>query len=124
MDCVHSVVWYVEEETYVTRQIYSFPQPVICYRQTYVESVHVILASLLEGGGVCVCSNMFMFFENLDVKTLSFCCKNMSTHSFVSFRNISVLSLICLPHPPVFPFLYSCVYIYLDFPKLSSLGLF
>lgn len=40
-----------------------------------LESVHVILASLLEGGGVCVCSNMFMFFENLDVKTLSFCCK-------------------------------------------------
>lgn len=86
-----------------------------------LESVHVILTSLLEGGGVCVCSNMLIFFENLNVKSLIFCCKNMSTpHSFVSFRNLSILSSIC-PPPSFFSFLDSCVYIYLDFPKLSSL---
>lgn len=77
-----------------------------------LESVHVILTSLLEGGGVCVCSNMLIFFENLNVKSLIFCCKNMSTpHSFVSFRNLSILSSICLPLPPVFPF-FIHVFIY------------
>lgn len=80
-----------------------------------MESVHVTLSSLLEGG-ICVCSSIFMFFENSYVKSLSFCCKNMSTHSFVSFRNISILSLICLSSSWFF-----CVYIYLDFPKLSSI---
>lgn len=77
-----------------------------------LESVHVILTSLLEGGEVCVCSNMFIFFENLNVKSLIFCCKNMSTpHSFVSFRNLSILSSICLPLLPFFLSLFMCLYI-------------
>lgn len=114
MDCVHSLVWYVEE-TYV---VASYKADILLSTASYLlhtnvlESVHVILTSLLEGGGVCVCSNMFIFFENLNVKSLIFCCKNMSTpHSFVSFRNLSILSSICLPLPPFFPF-FIHVFIY------------
>lgn len=39
-----------------------------------MESVHVTLSSLLEGG-ICVCSSIFMFFENSDVKSLGFAVK-------------------------------------------------
>lgn len=45
-----------------------------------LESVHVILTSLLEGGGVCVCSNMFIFFENLNVKSLYFFAVKICQH--------------------------------------------
>lgn len=94
MDCVHSVVWYAEDESYVVAS-YKADTILSATDKHVMESVHVTLSSLLEGG-ICVCSSIFMFFENSDVKFLSFCCKNMSTHSFVSFRNISILSLICL----------------------------
>lgn len=86
-----------------------------------LESVHVKLSSLLEGG-ICVCCSIFMFFENSDVKSLSFCCKNMSTHSFVSFRNISILSLICLSSSCFFLSLFMCLYIP-GFSKAQFYGL-
>lgn len=77
-----------------------------------LESVHVILTSLLEGGGVCVCSNMFIFFENLNVKSLYFfAVKICQHHIHLLALEIFQYFLQSVPLPPFFPFLIH-VFIY------------
>lgn len=47
MDCVHSVVWYVEDESYVVAS-YKADTILSATDKHVMESVHVTLSSLLE----------------------------------------------------------------------------
>lgn len=124
MDCVHSVVWYVEDESYV---VASYKADTILSTTSYLLQTNMwwnlyMLHSLVYWKEEYVYALVFScFLKTQMLNLLVFCCKNMSTHSFVSFRNISILSLICLSSC-FFLSLFMCLYIP-GFSKAQFYGL-